>query len=70
MTAVDHPGLLDAIAAFFAAEREARPGQVYPDPCDRTEPATEAETTRDGNPRHLHPADPDPWAFLDPEAEP
>ena len=42
MTAVDHPGLLDAIAAFFAAEREARPGQVYPDPCDRTEPAARA----------------------------
>jgi hypothetical protein len=48
------------------AGRERYPGYRHFGP----EPATEAETTRDGNPRHLHPADPDPWAFLDPEAEP
>jgi hypothetical protein len=43
MTAAGCPGLLDVIAAFSAAGREARPGQVYPGPCDRTEPAARAE---------------------------
>jgi len=36
------PGLLDVIAAFFAAEREASPCQVYLGPCGRTEPAERA----------------------------
>jgi hypothetical protein len=42
MTAAGCPGLLDVIAAFFAAGREARPGQVYPGSCDPTEPAARA----------------------------
>ena len=40
MTATVRPSLLDVIAAFFAAEREAGPGQVYLGPCGRTEPPT------------------------------
>ena len=41
MTA-DRPRLLDVIDAFFPGGREARPGQVYPGPRDRTEPAARA----------------------------
>ena len=42
MTAAGRPRLLDVIAAFSAAGRDARPGQGYPGPCDRTEPAARA----------------------------
>ena len=42
MTATVRPCLLDVIAAFFAAEPKAGPGQVYLGPRDRTEPAARA----------------------------
>lgn len=46
MTATVGPRLLDVIAAFFAAEREAGPGQVYPGPCGRTEPPTRSRASQ------------------------
>jgi hypothetical protein len=47
MTITDRPGLLEVIAVFFAAEREAGPGQVYLGPCDRAEPAIDPELQAD-----------------------
>jgi hypothetical protein len=47
MTITDRPGLLEVIAAFFAAEREAGPGQVCLGPCDRAEPLIDPELQAD-----------------------
>ena len=47
MTVTDRPGLLEVIAAFFAAEREGRPTQLYLGPCDHAEPAIDPELRAD-----------------------
>jgi hypothetical protein len=55
MTAPARPGLLEVISAFFAAEREAVPGQLWLGPCDRAEP----DLGHDYDGPELHPGTPE-----------
>lgn len=55
MTAPARPGLLEVISAFFAAEREAVPGQVWLGPCDSPIP----DLVHDSGVPELHPGTPE-----------